>query len=263
MRERAWRADYLVVTINNWVDVVLYYWLKTVFFVLCLSALSYQGLAKDSVQVVTENFYPYNYLDENAQIVGQSTELVKQVLNNADVDFSLALYPWTRAMSLASDKPNVLIYTILRTPEREPDFHWICPVAPKRLHKLFRLQQRPDVVVNSLQDIKNYSIAVTRDTFLHKFMLQLGLIEGQNLQVTADDKVNITLFLAGRVDLLAEFDDSLSRTLIADNPQQSLMTPVFSLPADAYPEYCMALSKATPLELVEKIRAAHHKFSAQ
>ena len=241
----------------------MYYWLKTVFFMLCLSALSYQGLAKDSVQVVTENWYPFNYLDENNQVVGQSTALVKQILNDADVDFSLALYPWTRAMSLASDVPNVLIYTILRTADREPNFHWICPIAPKRLHTLYRLQQRSDIVVNSLQDMKNYSIAATRDTFLHKFMLTQGLREEHNLQLTADDDINITLFLAGRVDLLAEFDDSLSRSLNAKHIDRALITPVFTLPAEAYPEYCMAMSKATPLQLVEKIRQAQQKIAVR
>ena len=243
--------------------MLLYYLLRSVFLLLCLSTLANQAGARDSVQVVTENWYPYNYLDENHQVVGQSTALVKQILNDADVDFSLALYPWTRAMSLASDVPNVLIYTILRTADREPDFHWICPIAPKRLHTLYRLQQRRDIVVNSLQDVNSYSIAVTRDTFLHKFMLTQGLREGHNLQLTADDNVNITLFLAGRVDLLAEFDDSLSRSLEASHIDRTMLTPILTLPAEAYPEYCMAMSKATPLSLVEKIRAAHHKVSAQ
>lgn len=241
----------------------MHYLLRIVVFAVYLSALSCQALAADSVQVVTENWYPYNYLDENHQVVGQSTALVKQVLQAAEVDFTLNLYPWTRALNLVTTSPNVLIYTILKTPEREPLFHWICPIAQKNVHRLYRLTSRKDIELSAEQDIKNYSIAVTRDTFLHKFMLQQGLNEGQNLQLTADDHVNITLFLAGRVDLLAEFDDALLRALKDDNLDSSVVTPVLTLPADAYPEYCMALSKETPINLVEKIRAAHHKFSAQ
>lgn len=241
----------------------LHYLLRIVVFAVYLSALSCQALAADSVQVVTENWYPYNYLDENHQVVGQSTALVKQVLQAAELDFTLNLYPWTRALNLATTSPNVLIYTILKTPEREPLFHWICPIAQKNVHRLYRLTSRNDIVLSAEQDIKNYSIAVTRDTFLHKFMLQQGLNEGQNLQLTADDHVNITLFLAGRVDLLAEFDDALLRALKDDNLDSSVVTPVLTLPADAYPEYCMALSKETPINLVEKIRAAHQTITVR
>ncbi|KXI27170.1 substrate-binding periplasmic protein [Paraglaciecola hydrolytica] len=229
-------------------------------FTLCLSNST---LAKEQIQVVTENWYPYNYLDEKQQVVGQSTTLVKQVLRAAEVDFTFDLYPWTRAMNLAKTTQNVLIYTILQTPERQSMFHWICPIAAKNLHQLYRLSSRSDIDITSEQDIKNYSVAVTRDTFLHKLMLKLGLKEGQNLQVTGDDKINATLLLAGRVDILPELQSSVYRQLVTQGLDKSYVTPLLSLSANHYPDYCMALSKPTPLELVEKIRAAHQKITDQ
>jgi len=214
-------------------------------------------LAKESIQVVTENWYPYNYLDDNHKVVGQSTERVLQVLNTAKVDFTLALYPWTRALNLATTQPNVLLYTVLRTPDREDLFHWVCPVAKKRVHQLYRLTERTDIKIKSEQDVKNYSVVVTRDTFLHQYMQDLGLSDGHNLHLTADDDVNATLFLAGRVDVLPAFDSAISRILAAKGLDSSYISPLMTIPAKHYPDYCMALSLSTPLELIEKIRQAN------
>jgi polar amino acid transport system substrate-binding protein len=214
-------------------------------------------LAKESIEVVTENWYPYNYLDDNHKVVGQSTELVIQVLNAAEVDFTLALYPWTRALNLATTKANVLLYTVLRTPDREDLFHWVCPIAKKNVHQIYRLTERNDIELSSEQDIKNYSVVVTRDTFLHQYMLGLGLSDGHNLHLTADDDVNATLFLAGRVDLLPAFDSAIYRILAAEGLDSSYISPLMHIPAKHYPDYCMALSKSTPLALVEKIRQAN------
>lgn len=214
----------------------------------------------ERIDVVTENWYPYNYLDEQGNIVGKSTTLVKTVLDDAGVDYSIALLPWTRALDLASTRANVLIYSILRTPARETLFQWICPISDREVHQLYKLTGRADIVVRTEQDINKYSVSVTRETFLHQYMLGLGLIEGENLQVTSDDSISALLFLAGRVDLLAEFESSLLRTLKNEGLDESIASPLISLSPKSNPDNCMAFSKQTPVELVDKIRSSHQKL---
>jgi polar amino acid transport system substrate-binding protein len=221
------------------------------------------AFADDKILVVTESWYPYNYLDKTGGIVGKSTEVVKAVLDDTGLDYAIEMNPWSRAFNIASSQANVLIYSILRTPDRENFFHWICPISILEQHKVYKLSSRMDVDVNTEQEIKKYTTGVTDNTFLHKYMSNLGFVDGENLQVNSDDSVSIKMFLAGRIDLLVSLESSMMRTLIQKGLDTSIVSPLFTLPGKIYPPNCMALSKQTPINVVNKIRQAHHRFISQ
>ena len=88
--------------------------------VLCLACFS--SVAKDSLRVVTEEWPPYNYSNENGKVVGAATAKVRWVLEQADIDYTLNSYPWARAIDLASTKKNVAIFSVYRTEIREQQF---------------------------------------------------------------------------------------------------------------------------------------------
>mgnify|MGYP003676850717 CR=1 FL=1 len=234
------------------------------FFVFIISSCMVNvAYAKDKIQVVTESWYPYNYLDKNGDLVGKSTEKVKEILSATGVEYSIKVYPWTRAFKLATTRANVLIYSILRTPNREKLFYWFCPISSLEPHKIYKLTNRMDIVVNSQQDIKKYTISVTRDTFLHQYMLNLGFVDGVNLQINSSDAIATKMFFAGRVDLLADLASSMEHTLTTQELDNSIVTALSIIPAQHYAPICMALSKQTPIALVNKVRQAHEKFIAK
>lgn len=216
--------------------------------------------ADDKIHVVTESWYPYNYLDKKGNIIGKSTKVVKAILDDTGLEYEIEMNPWSRAFNLVTSKPNVLIYSILKTSDREDLFYWFCSISTLERHKVYKLTARTDIVVNSEPDIKNYTTGVTDNTFLHKYMLGLDFIDGENLQVNSDDTVSIKMFIAGRIDLLVSLESSMKRKLNQKVLDQSIVTPLITLPAKIYPPYCMALSKETPVEVVNKIRKAHEKF---
>lgn len=219
--------------------------------------------AKPKIQVVTENWYPYNYLDQSGHIVGKSTKAVKQILTLAGMDYSIELYPWTRALKLAATRPNILIYSILRTPDREPLYYWFCPISAIEPHVIYKLTDRTDISVKTPQDIQKYTISVTRKIFLHQYMLSQGLVDGLNLQINSDDALGIRLFFAGRVDLIADLASAMERTLISQGLNKSVVTPLTSIGLENYSPICMALSKQTPIELVNKIKKAYQHISSK
>lgn len=231
-----------------------------VFVFVTLNCIINVAFAHDKIQVVTESWYPYNYLDKSGNVVGKSTKTVKAILSATGIDYSIKVYPWTRAIKLATTRPNVLIYSILRTPKREKLFYWFCPISTLESHQIYKLTNRTDIMVNSEQDITKYTISVTRDTFLHEHMLSLGFIDGVDLQINSNDAVATKMFFAGRVDLLADLESSMERTLSTQKLAKSSVTALFSIPPQHYPANCMALSKQTPIALVHKIRQAHQDF---
>lgn len=238
-------------------NVLLRNFIRVIIAFVIYSSTLHVTLADDKIQVVTENWYPYNYIDKQGVIVGKSTDFVKKILTYSGVDYSIEVYPWARAIRLATTHPNVLIYSILRTPNRENMFYWFCPIGTTNTHKIYKLTRRTDIEVKSTDDIVKYTIGVTRNTFLHQYMLDLGLVENVNLQINPDDALSTKLFFAGRVDLLADLESSMERTIATQGLDKSIVTQLTSIPVQHYSPNCMALSKQTPIELVNKIRNAH------
>ena len=76
------------------------------------------GYAAAPLTVVTEEFPPYSYA-QGGKLTGYSVEVVRAALGGAGLDYSMTIYPWARAYQIGRAQPNVLIFSIVRTPERE------------------------------------------------------------------------------------------------------------------------------------------------
>ena len=85
-----------------------------------LSALSFLALEAQAeeinkptyfVYVVTENFPPYNYVDENREVVGYATEIVRKCLSKAGIEYEIEVLPWARAFKSAKTPKNYLLYS--------------------------------------------------------------------------------------------------------------------------------------------------------
>ena len=54
-----------------------------------------------------------------------SNQLVSDVLSVAGYDATISVVPWTRLVQLLDSQPNVLAFSMTRTPYREDLYHWI------------------------------------------------------------------------------------------------------------------------------------------
>ncbi|MBU2280226.1 MAG: transporter substrate-binding domain-containing protein, partial [Gammaproteobacteria bacterium] len=85
-------------------------------------------LSAENLRVVLEVSPPHQTY-ENGKVAGLTTAVVEQMLQQAGLTPQYEVYPWARAFRLAAGTPNVMIYNIARTPEREAQFEWIGKVA--------------------------------------------------------------------------------------------------------------------------------------
>lgn len=213
--------------------------------------------SKYQLSVVTENWFPFNYLDENGTITGSSTELVKAVLEHANIPFEIRIYPWQRSYSLARTQENTLIYSIFRSPIREELFHWICPISKKTIHSVYKLSKRADININSKNDLLNYSINVTRGTFPHEFFMGKGMKEGVNLQLTATNEANLLMLIKNRVDLIVEVEVGVFQMLKELGLPANTIEKTYTFDEMNQAQSCMAISKGTPQHIINKIRQSH------
>ena len=157
-----------------------------------------------TLRVFTEQWPPYNY-EEDGQAKGLAVEMVQALLKESGYPQEMAFLPWNRAYATALKDPNVVLFTLGRTAEREPLFDWIFQVSKREIW-LFRLASRSDLQLNTLDDARPFKIgtgamedAKTRD------LVRKGFIIGKNLdsvQSPDSERTNVEKLRLGRIDFL-------------------------------------------------------------
>ncbi len=80
----------------------------------------------DKLIILTEEYPPDNYM-ENGKVVGDSTEIVVEILKRIGSKLTrqdIRLVPWARAYGEALNDKSTIVYSIGRTTEREHLFKW-------------------------------------------------------------------------------------------------------------------------------------------
>lgn len=205
-----------------------------------------------SIQVLTEEFPPYSF-QEGQEVKGLSTEIVREVLNGAGLTYDIRVLPWARALATAQKEPNTLIYSIGRSPQREPLFQWVGVIAPSDFY-FFALATRRDIVINTLEDAQRYRIGTTRNDVREQFLLSKGLLMDVHLQSVTNQEQNILKLFNQRIDITP-----LPALLAYDYARKNGYDPsrlkkVYKLTEISSEGYYMAFSLGTPGEVVERCR---------
>ncbi len=209
--------------------------------------ISLPAEAKD-VMVVTENLRPYNYL-EDGEAQGMSSEVVKAVFEEIGYTAKIQFMPWARAYQTALTKPNTLVYSIARTPQREELFAWIGEIAPHGA-ALYQRADKPDLNLKTLADAKSLYVGVYRGDAKESTLRGYGF---ENLQTTDDDRLNLRKLMLGRLDLIA-IDGTVLRTMLAEegiDPRKiRQVIPIEELSGQLY----MAFSAESDPKLVDTFK---------
>lgn len=224
-----------------------------------LCAICLQVQAQEKIQAVTEEFAPFNYT-ENGKVTGYSTQVVEEMLRRAGLAYTLNSYPWSRTYKLAQTLPNVVIFTLARTPEREKEFHWIGALAKRRLY-LYKLAARKDLQVGRIDDVKKHWVSVNRDDAAEKLLQGLGFSYEKNLDLSPSDVSSLNKLLAGRVDFITGSDYTvgylLQRAGIETNRLQRSLVLVDQ------GEYYVAASKGTSPDVMRRLREAYEQMDRE
>jgi polar amino acid transport system substrate-binding protein len=227
-------------------------------FLVFLCSVSAAVAATTPLRVVTELSPPHQTLIDG-EVAGLSTALVKATLAHAGISAQIELYPWARAFRIAKSQPDVLIYNMARTAEREAQFHWIGTVAAYQLG-FVALSHRDDIRIKALSDAVGYTIAVQRDDVAANFLMQNGFSNGQQLVLAADIAESWQLLLNGKVDLVV--DDAVALTAMAETlalPYKYLRF-VYAIPELAQHTWLAASLETSP-ELVKRLQQAHSEVA--
>lgn len=150
--------------------------------------------AKQPILIVTEHLPPYQ-IANGSDISGFATEVVRKTFAAAGIDYVIEIESWSRAYQLALRQPNVCIYSISKSAERTPLFHWIGAISYNQT-SFYSLKSRSDIKLKTLADAKKYVTAVTRDDITHHYLVKNGFNEGKELYLLENVSMMLNMLQA-------------------------------------------------------------------
>lgn len=201
------------------------------------------------VRVITTEFPPYSHVVDG-RVVGTVTGLVRAVLDDVGIDPPIEVLPWPRAIATTLRTPNVLIYQVARTPERETELKWVGVAAAFDV-RLFARADGSVPPLDAVERAKAYRVGGLLDDVKTKYLESLGI----RPVIFTNEHNGVSMLLHHRIDLMASDMAAMRYRLLESGRSPDAVTPVLRLDEVSRPLY-LAFSPATDDAIVARFRQA-------
>lgn len=169
---------------------------------------SYSAISA-KINIVTEHLAPFQIVKEDS-ITGLSTQIIEATLKEANIAYNIDAHPWSLSYNRALKEKNTCIYSIVRIPERDTLFQWVGHIATSST-SFYSLKDNP-IKISTLEQAKNYKVAVIKDDVAHHYLLSKGFIENKNIYVMDNNEALLKLLEVPnrQIDLVVINDDLLT-----------------------------------------------------
>jgi polar amino acid transport system substrate-binding protein len=98
-------------------------------FLLWIACMAATGASAQKLVLMTEEYPPFNMSAPDGALVGISTDVVRELMREAQVDYSMSVSPWMRATTMARTRSGHCAFSMSRLADREADYRWVGPIA--------------------------------------------------------------------------------------------------------------------------------------
>ncbi|MHA7775925.1 substrate-binding periplasmic protein [Roseibium sp. M-1] len=210
------------------------------------------------IQIVTQSFAPLQWDNEGRPDGYVSTYMLAVTERvNKTLPVTIGAYeflPWKRAMLLAESVPNVLFFSLSRTPEREDKFIWLGEVSPYGQY-FYQLLTKPKIEASRIEDLRDLDvrIGVQDGSNLLSYLNQLGFEGSENIVPITDFHQGIEMLFLDRIDVLPLTGFLAEASACKQGYDGSQLQPVIFVEALANPLWAV-FSKGTDPELVDAFK---------
>lgn len=220
---------------------------------LCGKALAQESTSEPAFWVLTSLEPPFSLRNDKGQLEGYLIEVVSGILTEANIEQEILAAPWGRLIQEAQSKPNVLMFPLARTPDRENDYHWILPLTSNIYGVLGATEDKK--FVKRKEDLNKVSpIGVLKNDFRHKVLLDQN-IEG--VMPFDDYDAAVSELLSGKLSSLFFSDAGLRYFCFKQGADCSHFTLLYEY--QTLTSY-IALSKGTDAQHIGKLKTAAAHF---
>ena len=223
-------------------------------------ALSSPNVAAVDVTIYTEGYPPYNFAAHDGTVVGVATDRVRQIMDEAKLDYDIRLIPWNRAFLLAGKEPRSLIYSLARSEDRETGFDWLAPLAMPDIHLFARADDMRVVTPEAVRAGRFFAICVETDASCN-ILRRAGFPEKNLIRSGSGGATESLMILYKRADLylsdrnLYPYQNELFGQAKGD------VKPVMRLKEDI--RFYLAAGFQVDPQLRDRVRDAYHRLMSR
>ncbi len=222
---------------------------RTILFV-CVILLLVAACAKKEARLtlLTEEYPPLTFMGQNG-VSGFGVEVVREIQKVLKTDYQPVLTDWDTAYQRAVKEPNIVIFTMEKTPERDSLFHWIGPLG-EHVTNLYAPAESP-LQLNTVADAKALkSIGTVKNWFSEQFLVKQGFT---NLSSSNKPAECIKQLMDKSLDVAVFTDLTFGRIAEEAGFSPTAAKPVLEL---LRTEYYIAISKGTDQKIVDQWKNA-------
>lgn len=195
---------------------------------------------------------------ENGTHKGTTINMLSEIMLASHLSYNIELMPWARAFNIAENRSNTLILSMIRTAEREQNFHWLLKVS-ESVRTFISLKNKPENKVSSEVQAKKKTIAVVRGSHADIELKTKGFSTEKNIYLVSSHKQMISLFAAGKVDLVYS-DPDIVQAYLKNHNSKLLLIDFSPIKPDQRRDSYIATNKHIDAKLLQRIRIAVEKF---
>ncbi len=201
-------------------------------------------VAPTKLRIITETYPPFNFVDSNKNVVGKSTEIVEAILQELGAPgIPIEVMPLADGLSLAQKGPNVAIFSINRTPQRETLYKWVGPIG--NYEQAFYARKGSSITLSRLEDAKIVGkIGVYKGDAGNQFLTAQGFT---NLDESLNDVEALRKLIDNKVQLWLGNTEGLEITAreAGVNAEDIMALPVVAIRAGLYVAFSKDVSGST------------------
>lgn len=224
------------------------------FNILMLSFLLINNVYAEKLTAVTENLSFLQH-KKDGQISGYAVDVINELSNIAGEDIEIQMLPWARALHIAENKPNTLIFSIARTLERENHFIWGGVLLDSPLY-IWKLKNQESESNNHyfIKDNDVYGASRMSAGFEYLKMQKVS-----NIHIVNTQAQTLKLLFNKRVDFIISSEEGINYRLKKLNLDSSLLVKLTS-DIKMNQRLYFAFSLGTNPNIIEKYNKAFEVF---
>ncbi len=176
-----------------------------VFTIICMMSIRVYA---EELRIWGPSEPPGNFIDEQGEFVGLSVDVVREIQQRIGNTDTIEMVPWKRIYTSALKEPNIVFFSVARTPEREEKFYWITLMMRKPW--AFYAKKGSGLHITSLDDAKKVSaIGVQAGDIRDSWLQQQGFT---NIDRVASHELNVTKLERKRMELIFYSPQGMAHT---------------------------------------------------
>jgi len=207
----------------------------------------------NKLQIIAEKDYPPITFMKNNKPTGLAVEVTEKIMKDLNLHKKIKLLPWARAYNMLLKKPNIVLFSVSRTAQRDKLFQWVGPIYS--MESSIYVRRNSNIKIHSLEDAKKLKkIGTYRDSFNEQYLKKHGF---KNLESTPNNILNIKKLMNGRIDAIVATNVTIKDMLKKAGYSLKDVKKVYTfLRVGVY----YAFSKDVPFEVVDAWRQSLEKL---